>query len=247
MCQNLLVRPDALIYSLDELTSGGDMTNSERELAKKIQNHLCRKAPRILSALLQRSLQAASLRGPIRPDILDRICEQSLRECIARAFQLLAPEGDAASRQPYADAFVNQQHDDLGPLNSYDLVQPWLATAPPPNEFYGRTIQPGQTITSSGNPYYEQLGGSIEQNSYHQHMDLPGSTMADYYPTPVPELTNGGIVWDQLESDLGPLDSDFTPLDFDFNPLDFDVLQLCECWPEHFLLGQYQFGAPSWS
>jgi hypothetical protein len=222
------------------------MTSSERELAKKIQNYLCRQAPRILSALLQRSLQAASLLRPTRPDILYRICEQSSQECIARAFQLLAPEGDVASRQLYADACVNQ-HDDLGPLNSYDLVQPWLATAPPPNEFYGCTIQPGQTITSSGDPYDEQPGGSIEQNSYHQHMDPPGSTMADCYPTPVPELTNRGIVWDQLESDLGPFDSEFTPLDFDFNPLGFDFLQLCECWPEHFLLGQYQFGAPSWS
>lgn len=195
------------------------MINPERELVKKLQTGLCREAPRILSGLLQRSLQAASPQGPIRPDVLGRICHQSIQECIDLVFQLLTPEGDAASRQPYADNSVNQGYDDRGPLHSYQLIQPWLATASPPNEFDGHTIQPGQTITSSHDPYHEQPDGGLEQNSYHDNMGPPGSAMADFYRLPFPEQPDGGIVQDQLESDLGLLESEFSPLDFDIRQL----------------------------
>lgn len=195
------------------------MINPERELVKKLQADLYREAPRILSGLLQRSFQAASPLRPICPDVLGRICEQSIQECLGLVFQLVTPAGDAASRQPYADNSVNQGDDDRGSLNSYQRIQPWLATASPPHEFEGHPIQPDQTITSSHDPSHEQLDGGLEQNSYPDNMGPPGSAMADCYRTPFPEQPNGGIVQDQLDPDWGLLEPEFSPLNF-------DVLQL---------------------
>ena len=212
MCQNLLVSTRVPSSIRQLLISGRDMTNFEGELLKRLQNDLRREAPCILSALLQRFFPP----GTIHPDTLDQICEQSTRECITLVFQLLARDGNVTPHQPYADSPLNRPCNDRVPLNSYRIVRPWLATAPPPSEFYSHTVQPGQTMTSSGDAYHGQLAGNVEQNSWHHDIGLPGSATTDYCQTPFPEQPNGGIGRDQLEPDLGPMDSESVPLDFDW-------------------------------
>ena len=212
MCQNLLVSPGVPSSIRQLLISGLDMTNFEGELLKRLQNDLRREAPCILTALLQRFFPP----GTIHPDTLDQICEQSTRECITLVFQLLARDGNVTPHQPYADSPPNQPCNDRVPLNSYHIVQPWLATAPPPSEFYSHMVQPGQAMTSSGDACHGQLADNVEQNSWHDDMRLSSSAMTGARQTPLPEPPNGGIGRDQLEPDLGPMDSESVPLDFDW-------------------------------